>query len=59
MRRMRISVALIVNLVANRMTQQETAGEYPPSELEDTQRAPDWAAWATEETIYIPAVAPA
>ena len=41
------------------MTRQETVGEHPPLELEDIQQALHYAAWATEETVYITAVAPA
>jgi uncharacterized protein (DUF433 family) len=36
---MRISVSLIVNLVANGMTVEEIIVEYPDLELEDIQQA--------------------
>lgn len=58
-RGMRISVSLIVNLVANGMTVEEIIDEYPDLEPEDIQQALRYAAWATEDTIYIAAGAPA
>lgn len=58
-RGMRISVSLIVNLVANGMTVGEIVDEYPDLEPEDVQQAIRYAAWATEETVYIPVGAPA
>jgi len=58
-RGMRITVSLIVNLVANGMTVEEIINEYPDLEPEDIQEALRYAAWATEETIYFPAEAPA
>ncbi len=54
-RDMRISVSLIVNLVANGMTTPEILIEYPDLEIEDIQQALRYAAWATEETVYVPA----
>lgn len=53
-RGMRISVSLIVNLVANGMTLPEIIEEYPDLEPEDIQQALRYAAWATEETVYVP-----
>ena len=53
-RGMRISVSLIVNLVANGMTVEEITDEYPDLEPEDVQQALRYAAWATEDTVYIP-----
>lgn len=58
-RGMRISASLIVNLVANGMTVEEIIGEYPDLEQEDIQQALRYAAWAAEDSIYIPAGAPA
>jgi uncharacterized protein (DUF433 family) len=58
-RGMRISVSLIVNLVANGMTGEEIVDEYPDLEPEDIQQAIRYAAWATEEVVYIPMGAPA
>ena len=54
-RGMRISVSLIVNLVANGMTTDEIIDEYPDLEPEDIRQALRYAAWAVEETIFIPA----
>jgi uncharacterized protein (DUF433 family) len=54
-RGMRISVSLIVNLVANGMTIDEIMAEYPDLEPEDVQHALRYAAWATEERVYLPA----
>jgi uncharacterized protein (DUF433 family) len=58
-RGMRISVSLIVNLVANGMTVKEIVDEYPDLEPEDIQQALRYAAWAAEDTIYTPAGVPA
>jgi uncharacterized protein (DUF433 family) len=55
---MRISVSLIVNLVANGMTFEEITDEYPDLELEDIRQALRYAAWATEDTIYVPVGVP-
>jgi len=51
-RGIRISVALIVNLVANGMTPDEIVKEYPDLELEDIQQALRYAAWAAEDTFH-------
>jgi uncharacterized protein (DUF433 family) len=53
-RGMRISVSLIVNLVANGMTTQEIIDEYPDLEPEDIRQALQYAAWAADDTIYWP-----
>jgi uncharacterized protein (DUF433 family) len=58
-RGMRISVSLIVNLVANGMTVKEIIDEYPDLEPEDIQQALRYAAWAAEDTVYTPAGVPA
>ena len=58
-RGMRISVSLIVNLVANGMTVQQILDEYPDLEPQDIEQALRYAAWVTEDTIYVPAVTPA
>jgi uncharacterized protein (DUF433 family) len=57
-RGMRISVSLIVNLVANGMTTQEIVDEYPDLEPEDIEQALRYAAWTTEDMIHIPVGAP-
>ena len=58
-RGMRISVSLIVNLVANGMTVEEIIDEYPDLEPEDIQQALRYAAWTAEDTVYIPVGVPA
>ena len=58
-RGMRISVSLIINLVANGMTTEEIIDEYPDLEPEDIRQALHYAAWTAEDTIYIAAGAPA
>ena len=56
---MRISVSLIINLVANGMTVEEIIDEYPALEPEDIQQALRYAAWTAEDTVYIPVGVPA
>jgi uncharacterized protein (DUF433 family) len=51
-RGMRITVSLIVNLVANGMTTQEVIEAYPYLEPEDIRQALRYAAWLTEETVH-------
>ncbi|MBC8447353.1 MAG: DUF433 domain-containing protein [Chloroflexi bacterium] len=58
-RGMRISVSLIVNLVANGMAGEEIIDEYPDLELEDIQQALHYAAWTAAEAVYIPVGVPA
>ena len=53
-REMRISVSLIVNLVANGMSFDEIVDEYPDLEREDIQEALRYAAWTTEDVIHVP-----
>jgi uncharacterized protein (DUF433 family) len=53
-RGMRISVSLIVNLVANGMPVDEIINEYPDLEPEDIQQALRYAAWAAEDTVHTP-----
>ena len=58
-RGMRISVSLIVNLIANGMNVEEIVKEYPDLEPEDIRQALRYAAWAADDTIYIPTRIPA
>ena len=58
-RGMRISVSLIVNLVANGMAVEEILDEYPDLEAEDIQQALRYAAWVTEDAVYVPTGMPA
>jgi uncharacterized protein (DUF433 family) len=53
-RGMRISAALVVNLVANGMTTQEIIEEYPDLEPEDIRQALRYAAWAVEDALFAP-----
>lgn len=52
-RGMRIPVSLIVNLVANGMSNVEILKEYPDLVLEDIKESLKYAAWlASEEITY-------
>lgn len=53
-RGMRISVSLVVNLVANGMTIPEIIVEYPDLEEADVAQALRYAAWASDD-LFIPA----
>ena len=53
-RGMRITVALVVNLVANGMTVDEVIADYPDLEPEDINQALRYAAWAAEDAISLP-----
>jgi uncharacterized protein (DUF433 family) len=58
-RGMRITVALIVNLVANGMSIEEIIEEYPYLEPEDVRQALRYAAWLAGESVYELEQAPA
>ena len=51
-RGMRITVSLIVNLVANGMSTEEVIEAYPYLEPQDIRQALRSAAWLTEETVH-------
>lgn len=51
-RGMRITVSLIVNLVANGMSTEDITKAYPYIEPEDIRQALRYAAWLTEETVH-------
>jgi uncharacterized protein (DUF433 family) len=51
-RGMRITVALLVHLVANGMTDTEIIETYPYLELEDMYQALHYIAWLAEETVH-------
>jgi uncharacterized protein (DUF433 family) len=53
-RGMRISVSLVVNLVANGMSAPDIVAEYPDLEEEDVAQALRYAAWMCEDHL-IPA----
>ncbi len=50
-RGMRITVSLVVNLVANGMTMEEILREYPQLEIEDIRQALRYAASLASEEI--------
>ncbi len=52
-RGLRVTVALVVNLVANNMTAAEIIKEYPYLEEEDVRQALHYAAWLADETVQI------
>jgi uncharacterized protein (DUF433 family) len=52
-RGMRISVSLVVNLVANGMQVDEIIDEYPDLEPEDIQQALRYAAWTADDVVYV------
>lgn len=51
-RGMRVTVALVVNLVANGMTIAEILEAYPYLEEEDVRQALQYVAWLAEESVY-------
>ncbi len=50
-RGMRITVALVLNLVAGGMTTEEVIEDYPYLEPEDIQQTLRYAAWLADESI--------
>ena len=52
-RGMRITVSLVLNLVANGMTQEEILEAYPYLETEDIQAALNYAVWLADESVYV------
>lgn len=51
-RGMRISVSLILNLIANGMQEKEMLSEYPDLEPEDIRQALKYAAWLANEEVH-------
>jgi len=51
-RGMRVTVSLIVNLVANGMSTEEIIEAYPYLEPDDIRQALQYAAWLAEETVH-------
>ncbi|CDI04483.1 conserved hypothetical protein [Candidatus Competibacter denitrificans Run_A_D11] len=51
-RGLRITVALVVNLIANGMSVTEILKDYPDLEEEDLRQALHYAAWLAEESIH-------
>jgi uncharacterized protein (DUF433 family) len=58
-RGMRITVSLILNLLANGMTKEEILDAYPYLEVEDIQATLNYAAWLANETVHTVESAPA
>jgi len=52
-RGMRITVSLILNLIANGMTHEEILKAYPYLEAEDIQAALNYAVWLADESVYV------
>ena len=51
-RGMRITVSLIVNLVANGMNSEEILAEYPYLEPDDIRQSLAYAAWLADESVH-------
>ena len=51
-RGMRVTVSVVVNLVANGMGIEEIVDAYPYLEPEDVRQALQYAAWLAEETVH-------
>jgi len=51
-RSMRVTVSLVLNLVANGMTPEEIIEAYPYLEKDDIRQALQYAAWLSEETVH-------
>jgi uncharacterized protein (DUF433 family) len=49
LRGMRITVPLVINLIANGMTREDILSNYPDLEPEDLEQALKYAAWLAEE----------
>lgn len=53
-RGMRVTVSLVVNLVANGMNAQEIIEAYPYLEPDDIQQSLQYAAWLAEDAVHVP-----
>ena len=51
-RGMRITGALVLNLVANGQSPDEIIADYPYLEVEDIQQALQYAAWLADESVH-------
>jgi uncharacterized protein (DUF433 family) len=51
-RGLRLTVSLVINLIANGMTHEQIIEAYPYLEAEDIRQALRYAAWLTEETVH-------
>ncbi len=54
-RGMRIPASLIINLVANGMSNEKIIEQYPDLEQADIEAALHYAAWITREEVYMTA----
>ncbi len=52
-RGLRITVALVINLVANGMSAEEIVAEYPDLDAEDIHQALQYAATLASEEVYL------
>jgi len=52
-RGLRVSVALVLNLIANGMTVKQILKEYPYLEEEDIRQVLQYAAWLADESVQI------
>ena len=52
-RGMRVPVSLILNLVANGKSTEEVLADYPYLKREDIQQSLQYAAWLTQERVYV------
>ncbi len=50
-RGLRVTVSLILNLVANKMTATEIVKDYPYLKEEDVTQALQYTAWLADETV--------
>lgn len=51
-RQKRVTVSLVINLVANGMSTEEIIEAYPYLEPEDVRQALQYAAWLAEESVH-------
>lgn len=51
-RGMRITVSLVLNLIANGMSKTEILDEYPALEAEDINQCLNYAAYLADEALY-------
>jgi uncharacterized protein (DUF433 family) len=58
-RGMRVTVSLVVNLVANGMGMEEIVEAYPYLEPEDIRQSLQYAAWLAEESVHPTEMIPA
>lgn len=52
-RGLRVTVALILNLISNGMTAKDIIKDYPYLEEEDVRQALQYAAWLADESVQV------